>query len=168
MTQRGNRRQKVFFSKGDYGAYVELMAAWCGVEVWAYCLMPNDVHLVVVPSSAAAHVAGADDALVTAEPMCGRVLEHWGDWRTYLLGSSAEIDAEDLPAKLHRHETTGRALGSRPFVEKLQDLLGRPLLPKKRGPKPKAKKRARDNYVWCSRNTGIKSPFWVSEAMSDI
>ncbi|MEW6359983.1 MAG: transposase, partial [Planctomycetota bacterium] len=32
----------------------DLMAEWCsrlGVEVWAYCLMPNHVHLVAVPES---------------------------------------------------------------------------------------------------------------------
>jgi putative transposase len=54
LTQRGNRRQKTFFCEDDYAAYVELMAEWCGecgVEVWAYCLMPNHVHLIVVPDS---------------------------------------------------------------------------------------------------------------------
>lgn len=54
MTQRGNRRQDTFFCEEDYEAYVELMAEWCGrngVEVWAYCLMPNHVHLVAVPRS---------------------------------------------------------------------------------------------------------------------
>ncbi len=54
VTQRGNRRQRAFFCDGDYQAYLELMAEWCshrGVEVWAYCLMPNHVHLIVVPDS---------------------------------------------------------------------------------------------------------------------
>ena len=54
VTQRGNRRQRTFFVEDDYEAYRELMATWCGhcgVEVWAYCLMPNHVHLVVVPES---------------------------------------------------------------------------------------------------------------------
>ena len=54
VTQRGNRRQRTFFRKDDYRAYVELMAEWCGrcgVGVWAYCLMPNHVHLIVVPES---------------------------------------------------------------------------------------------------------------------
>ena len=40
---------------GDYAAHLELPAEWCGrcsVEVWAYCLMPNHVHLVVVPARA--------------------------------------------------------------------------------------------------------------------
>ena len=92
-------------------------------------------------SSAAAHVAGRDDVLVKVEPMRGRVLEHWRGWRTYLRGASAE----DLSSKLHLHETTGRPLGSRAFVEKLESHLGRPLLPQKRGPKPKDKQHAERN-----------------------
>ena len=54
VTQRGNRRQETFFCDDDYRAYLDLMAQWCGehkVAVWAYCLMPNHVHLIVVPKS---------------------------------------------------------------------------------------------------------------------
>ena len=54
VTQRGNRRQQTFFSDDDYRAYLALMSEWCGkrgVEVWAYCLMPNHVHLIAVPDS---------------------------------------------------------------------------------------------------------------------
>ncbi len=37
VTRRGNGRQRTFFRKDDYQAYVELMAEWCGrcgVGVW--------------------------------------------------------------------------------------------------------------------------------------
>ena len=54
VTQRGNRRQQTFFNDGDYAAYLELMADWCreeGVRIWSYCLMPNHIHLIAVPSS---------------------------------------------------------------------------------------------------------------------
>src|SRR4030042_1966494 len=54
VTQRGNRRQKTFFQDEDYLQYLNLMAEWCkrhNVEVWAYCLMPNHVHLIAVPKS---------------------------------------------------------------------------------------------------------------------
>ncbi len=54
LTQRGNRRQATFFNDEDYAAYLALMTEWCGrcgVGVWAYCLMPNHVHLIVVPES---------------------------------------------------------------------------------------------------------------------
>lgn len=55
ITQRGNRRQQTFFSDDDYKAYIDLMAQWCGqyaVEIWAYCLMPNHIHLIAVPQKA--------------------------------------------------------------------------------------------------------------------
>ena len=54
VTQRGNRRMDVFFGDEDYARYVALMAASCRarhVEVWGYCLMPNHIHLIVVPES---------------------------------------------------------------------------------------------------------------------
>jgi putative transposase len=44
ITQRGNRRQRVFFRDEDYQEYLNLLSHWCGeeqVEVWSYCLMPN-------------------------------------------------------------------------------------------------------------------------------
>ena len=52
VTQRGNRRMKTFFSPDDYRLYLGLLAAHmkaAGISVWAYCLMPNHVHFVVVP-----------------------------------------------------------------------------------------------------------------------
>jgi putative transposase len=54
VTQRGNRRQQTFFTDDDYNAYIDLMAEWCGkfhVEIWAWCLMPNHVHLIAVPET---------------------------------------------------------------------------------------------------------------------
>ena len=54
ITQRGNRRQQAFFCEADYRAYIDLMSGWCskhGVDIWAYCLMPNHVHLIGVPQS---------------------------------------------------------------------------------------------------------------------
>ena len=52
VTQRGNRRQCTFFEKADYQAYVSLLStlkAKAGVDIWAYCLMPNHIHVVAVP-----------------------------------------------------------------------------------------------------------------------
>lgn len=52
ITQRGNRRQPTFFRHDDYIAYISLMAEWTrkhDVAIWAYCLMPNHVHLIAVP-----------------------------------------------------------------------------------------------------------------------
>lgn len=53
VTQRGNRRAQTFFKEGDYALYRDLLAQAAdraGAEVWAYCLMPNHVHVIVVPS----------------------------------------------------------------------------------------------------------------------
>jgi putative transposase len=52
VAQRGNRRQQTFFCEADYIAYLHLAAeafAEAGVQVWAYCLMPNHVHLIATP-----------------------------------------------------------------------------------------------------------------------
>jgi len=53
ITQRGNRRQDVFFCEEDYEAYLDLLKEWCqkeNIEVWAWCLMTNHVHLIVKPN----------------------------------------------------------------------------------------------------------------------
>ena len=55
ITQRGNRRQQVFFEDADYAFYLDLFvqaAEAAGTEIWAYCLMPNHVHMIVVPHDA--------------------------------------------------------------------------------------------------------------------
>ncbi|MFA5088687.1 MAG: transposase [Candidatus Omnitrophota bacterium] len=52
IVQRGNRRQKVFFEREDREFFLQLLeekAKKYSMEVWAYCLMDNHVHLVVVP-----------------------------------------------------------------------------------------------------------------------
>jgi len=54
VTQRGNRRQQTFFNDDDYRSYQAPMSEWCkeyGVDIWAYCLMPNHVHLIAVPKT---------------------------------------------------------------------------------------------------------------------
>ncbi|MEM6460524.1 MAG: transposase [Pseudomonadota bacterium] len=53
VTQRGNRRERTFFEDGDYALYLDLLAessARAHSQIWAYCLMPNHVHIVVVSS----------------------------------------------------------------------------------------------------------------------
>jgi putative transposase len=47
VTQRGNRRERVFFNDGDYALYRDLLAQACrkfNVAVWAYCLRTNAPH----------------------------------------------------------------------------------------------------------------------------
>jgi putative transposase len=83
VTQRGNRRQPAFFGEQDYVAYLDLMAEWCaalGVEIWAYCLMPNHVHLIAVPKTA----DGLAKALGEAHRRYTRRVNLREDWRGHL------------------------------------------------------------------------------------
>ncbi len=55
VTQRGNGGARTFFSDADYVLYRSLLAESCRaaeVEIWAYVLMPNHVHLVLMPKDA--------------------------------------------------------------------------------------------------------------------
>ncbi len=52
ITQRGNNRQDVFFVPDDYEAYLEILREQSeryGLDVHAYCLMTNHIHLVATP-----------------------------------------------------------------------------------------------------------------------
>lgn len=83
VTQRGNRRQQVFFGDDDYVAYRTLLAESCraaGVAVWAYCLMPNHVHLILTPSDA----DGLRAALGEAHRRYSREVNSREGWRGYL------------------------------------------------------------------------------------
>jgi putative transposase len=53
VSQRGNRREPVFFGAEDYQLYrrlIAMAAQRAGAEIWAYCLMPNHVHPIVTPA----------------------------------------------------------------------------------------------------------------------
>lgn len=202
VTQRGNRRQQTFFSDDDYQNYLALLAESCRkarVVVWAYCLMPNHVHLILVPrdgdglraaladahrrysreinfregwrgylwqgrfasfpmddnyllacaryvelnpvrarlvgqardwrwSSARAHLKGQDDGLVRVSPLLERV----EDWRSFL---EEGVDSTTRDA-IRASERTGRPLGDKGFIRKLEKRLDRTLTRRKPGPKP--------------------------------
>lgn len=52
ITQRGNNRTDVFFDDADKIFYLNTLKGYCeryNVEVWAYCLMDNHVHILAVP-----------------------------------------------------------------------------------------------------------------------
>ena len=206
VTQRGNRKEKTFFEEGDYRLYLNLLAeasAKAQTEVWAYCLMPNHVHVILTPSdpdglrrtfadvhrrysrminarqgwtghlwqgrfgsvvmdedqllnaaryvslnpvrarlvskaenwrwsSVRAHLSGADDAVVKVAPVLSRV----EDFAAYL---DQDFDETQAFAALRRAETTGRPLGNRAFVERLERDARRSLAPARRGPKPVAR-----------------------------
>jgi putative transposase len=89
-------------------------------------------------SSASAHVGGRADVLAETDWLMDRTAGWVCTWGEHL----AEPDAKELGTRLHRCETTGRPLRERPFLERLEALLGRELVKKKPGPRPKDKRRA--------------------------
>jgi putative transposase len=83
VTQRGNRGQPVFFGDDDYEVYKALLAEGCraaGVAVWAYGLMPDRVHLILVPSDE----DGLRAALGETHRRYTRLVNAREDWRGYL------------------------------------------------------------------------------------
>ena len=54
LTQRGNRRDDVFFTDEDRRTYLTWLRVYAekhDVDILAYCLMTNHVHLVAVPAT---------------------------------------------------------------------------------------------------------------------
>lgn len=54
IVQRGNRREDVFFRDADRSTYLDWLHEYCSryrVQVLAYCLMTNHVHIVAVPDA---------------------------------------------------------------------------------------------------------------------
>jgi len=83
VTQRGNRRQDTFFRDEDYETYIDLMSEWCGkngVGIWAYCLMPNHVHMIAVPESE----QGLSRAIGEAHRRYTRMINLRKRWTGYL------------------------------------------------------------------------------------
>jgi putative transposase len=53
ITQRGNRRQNVFFSDADHQEYLRLTFEYsvqAGLLILAYCIMTNHIHLIGIPA----------------------------------------------------------------------------------------------------------------------
>ncbi|HEX6376371.1 MAG TPA: transposase [Allosphingosinicella sp.] len=83
VTQRGNRRMPTFFGDGDYALYRHLLGEGCaraGTRVWAWCLMPNHVHLILVPS----REDGLRAALGEAHRRYTRLVNEREGWRGHL------------------------------------------------------------------------------------
>ena len=55
VSQRGSGGARVFFGDDDYALYRDLLAEQCeaaDVRIWAWCLLPSQVHLILVPKDA--------------------------------------------------------------------------------------------------------------------
>ena len=83
IIQRGNRRQKVFFQQDDYDEYLRLLNSYShrfNIDVLAYCLMPNHIHIIVMPhkGSSLAQAIGETHRNYT------RFINFREKWRGYL------------------------------------------------------------------------------------
>ena len=114
ITQRGNRRMPTFFGDEDYQSYLALMAEWCqrlGIEIWAYCLMPNHVHLIAVPETD----DGLRRGIGEAHRRYSRLINFRENWRghlwqgrfasfpmdeTYLLAAAWYVEMNPVRARL--------------------------------------------------------------------
>jgi putative transposase len=95
VTQRGNRRMPVFFSDTDYAVYIDLLKEGCErakVGLWAYCLMPNHVHLILTPSDE----GGLRGALGEAHRRYARRINQREGWTGFLFqGRFASVPMDD-------------------------------------------------------------------------
>ncbi len=82
-------------------------------------------------SSVRAHFAEQDDVVVKVAP----ALERIGDFRAFL---GEDFDEAFTYAALRKAETIGRPVGSRQWLEDMAARTGLPLVPQKRGPKPRS------------------------------
>jgi putative transposase len=83
VTQRGNRRQLVFFDDDDYRAYLALVRDSCQeaqTSILAYCLMPNHVHFLMVPN----HEDGLRASIAEAHRRYTRRVNFREGWRGHL------------------------------------------------------------------------------------
>ncbi len=83
IVQRGNRRQQVFFSDHDRLEYLRLLkdqSEVYGLKIWAYCLMDNHVHLIVVPEQR----ESLAKAIGEAHKRYTRMIHFREGWRGYL------------------------------------------------------------------------------------
>ncbi|MHB8530356.1 MAG: transposase [Caulobacteraceae bacterium] len=98
VTARGNRREPIFFEDGDHEIYLDLLAEHtrkARVEVWAYCLMPNHVHLILNPATP----EGLGRALGAAHRRWANFVNARGRWRGHLFDgrfASVAMDEDHL------------------------------------------------------------------------
>ena len=121
ITQRGNRRQQTFLCDEDYRSYLELMGQWCGahqVEIWAYCLMPDHVHLIAVPQSA----DGLRRAIGEAHRRYTRMVNFREGWRGHLWQGRFSSFVLDERVRADRRAICGTQSGAHGIDQRSQSL----------------------------------------------
>jgi putative transposase len=90
-------------------------------------------------SSAATHVSGKTDGIAETAWLTERIAGWVCTWAEHL----RKRDEKDFGAMMRLHETTGRPLGGKSFVKKLESLLGRTLLPCRPGRPKKTREKGK-------------------------
>ena len=93
LVQRGHHDQPVFESEADYRRYLDWLHEYTsryGVDIWAYCLMPNHVHFICVPNQEDA-LARAFNSLHMryAQYFNGKRHDHGPLWRPRFMSASS-------------------------------------------------------------------------------
>jgi len=78
-------------------------------------------------SSARAHIQKTTDALIVESPLT----EEIEDWESFI----SQNESDETIKHLRKHLSTGRPLGDKEFVERLEKITGRDLKIHKPGPK---------------------------------
>ena len=120
VTQRGNRRQQVFFGDDDYAHYLQLIVRGCRkakTGCLAYCLMPNHVHFVIEPQ----HTDSLASLFKEAHRRYTRRINFRENWRGHLWQErfhSFVMDEQHLNATVRYVELNPVAAG---LCERPQD-----------------------------------------------
>ena len=83
VIQRGNRKQNVFITETDKEKYLkilDLQSRLFGLKIWAYCLMDNHVHLIVVPEKQ----GSLTQTISETHRLYTRMVNFREKWRGYL------------------------------------------------------------------------------------
>jgi putative transposase len=96
LIQRGNRRLRVFFSDEDKAFYLALIKRQIvkhGISLWAFCLMDNHVHMIVIPKAEDSLARGIGEA----HRKYTNAINTREDWKGYLWqGRFISYPLEDL------------------------------------------------------------------------
>ena len=96
ITQRGNNREPVFFDDEDRWAYLDVLSHYTQkyqVDIWAYCLMTNHIHLLAAPNEPLGLARGVGLANMTYTQHVNRKYHRSGRiWQSRFFSSVVDTD----------------------------------------------------------------------------
>jgi putative transposase len=140
VTQRGNRRQRVFFGDEDKAFYLRLLLKYseeAQVALWAYCIMDNHIHVVAVPSDE----MGLAKTFGNTHKFYTKTINERHEWKgylwqgrffsfpmddCYLYNAVRYIETNPVRAKLVRNAREWKYSSAKAHIEKSYDPLLQP------------------------------------------